>query len=235
MAGRVGPTAAEVEIPKLAVFSVYEIDLPIGGGLGPTAPALTDTAAPRVLAPALAGYASSAADITPADVSSVQYQSYTCQQLALEAQQISTRAATLSGTQDSQRTKDGVATAAAIVIFWPAAFFVGQTDGGRISENEGPNGCRRASLDWQEVQFQFQGTSDGGTVAEPESPPPIAQSKPARSQRLERQRKPQRLQLQRRSSPTRSGLRLSGSGLRGWRVVVSSRRYRRRSVGTPDP
>jgi hypothetical protein len=49
----------------------------------------------------------------------------TRQQLALEAQSISTRAATLSGAQDSQRTKDGVATAAAIVIFWPAAFFVG--------------------------------------------------------------------------------------------------------------
>jgi hypothetical protein len=37
----------------------------------------------------------------------------------------STRAAALSGVQDSKRTNDGVATAAAIVIFWPAAFFVG--------------------------------------------------------------------------------------------------------------
>ena len=61
----------------------------------------------------------------PAYVSPVAYQSYTCQQLALEAQAISTRAATLSGAQDSQRTKDGVATAATIVVFWPAAFFVG--------------------------------------------------------------------------------------------------------------
>jgi hypothetical protein len=31
----------------------------------------------------------------------------------------------LSGVQDSQRTKDGWTTAAAVVIFWPAAFFVG--------------------------------------------------------------------------------------------------------------
>ena len=61
---------------------------------------------------ALGGCASSAADIAPAYVSPVAYQSYTCQQLALEAQSISTRAATLSGAQDSQRTKDGVATAA---------------------------------------------------------------------------------------------------------------------------
>jgi hypothetical protein len=77
------------------------------------------------LGAALGGCASSSSDITPAYVSPVQYQSYTCQQLALEAQSISTRAAALSGAQDSQRTKDGVATAAAIVIFWPAAFFVG--------------------------------------------------------------------------------------------------------------
>jgi hypothetical protein len=77
------------------------------------------------LGAALGGCASSAADITPAYVSPVAYQSYTCQQLALEAQSISTRAAALSGAQDSQRTKDGWATAAAVVVFWPAAFLVG--------------------------------------------------------------------------------------------------------------
>ena len=59
------------------------------------------------LCAALGGCASSAADITSAYVSPVAYQSYTCQQLALEAQSISTRAATLTGAQDSQRTKDG--------------------------------------------------------------------------------------------------------------------------------
>jgi hypothetical protein len=77
------------------------------------------------LGAALGGCASAASDIAPSYVSPVAYQSYTCQQLALEAQGISTRAATLSGAQDSQRTKDGLVTAAAIVVFWPAAFFVG--------------------------------------------------------------------------------------------------------------
>jgi hypothetical protein len=77
------------------------------------------------LGAALGGCASSAADITPAYISPVAYQTYTCQQLALEAQAISTRAAALSGAQDSQHTKDGWTTAAAVVIFWPAAFFVG--------------------------------------------------------------------------------------------------------------
>lgn len=78
-----------------------------------------------VLSTALAGCASSSADITPSYVSPVAYQGYTCQQLALEAQGVSTRAATLSGVQDQKRTNDGLATAAAVVIFWPAAFLVG--------------------------------------------------------------------------------------------------------------
>src|SRR3982074_404584 len=77
------------------------------------------------LGAALSGCASSSAEITPAYVSPVMYQAYTCPQLAQEAQAVSTRAASLSGVQDSKRTSDGVATAAAIVIFWPAAFFVG--------------------------------------------------------------------------------------------------------------
>jgi hypothetical protein len=77
------------------------------------------------LGAALGGCASSSADITPTYVSPVTYQSFTCQQLGLEAQSISARAATLSGAQDSQRTKDGWTTAAAVVIFWPAAFLVG--------------------------------------------------------------------------------------------------------------
>ena len=76
------------------------------------------------LGAALAGCASSSAEITPAYVSPVIYQSYNCQQLAMEAQAVSTRAASLSGVQDGQRTKDQWTTAAAVVIFWPAAFLV---------------------------------------------------------------------------------------------------------------
>src|SRR5215468_3304620 len=77
------------------------------------------------LGAALGGCASSATDITPSYVSPVQYSSYNCQQLGLEAQSVSARAAALSGARDSQRTKDTLATTAAVVIFWPAAFFVG--------------------------------------------------------------------------------------------------------------
>ncbi|QRM31223.1 hypothetical protein [Microvirga sp. VF16] len=72
-----------------------------------------------------AACASRSEDVGAAYVSSVTYQSYSCKELSLEAQRVSSAAAAASGAQDSQRTKDVVATTAAVVIFWPAAFFVG--------------------------------------------------------------------------------------------------------------
>src|SRR5579871_6275613 len=75
-------------------------------------------------APILAGCASASADIQASYVSPVQYQTYTCQQLALEAQAVSSRAAIVSGAQDEHRTNDAVATGVAVVIFWPAVFLV---------------------------------------------------------------------------------------------------------------
>lgn len=117
------------------------------------------------LAAALGGCASSAADITPAYVSPVAYQSYTCQQLALEAQSISTRAASLSGAQDSQRTKDGLATAAAVVIFWPAAFFVGgdKQTAAELAQMKGQMVAVEQASIAKKCNIQFQGQRPPGT------------------------------------------------------------------------
>ena len=73
---------------------------------------------------ALAGCATSADKVAPSYVSPMQYDAYNCGQLAEEAQRISAHASAATGAQDSQVTKDAVATTAAIIIFWPAAFFV---------------------------------------------------------------------------------------------------------------
>jgi hypothetical protein len=89
---------------------------------------------------AVAGCASKSSDITPAYVSPVMYQGYSCQQLAQEAQGVSTRAAQVSGAQDQKRTNDQVATGVAIVVFWPAAFFVG---------GDGPAAAELANLKGQ--------------------------------------------------------------------------------------
>ena len=97
--------------------------------------------------------------------SPVAYQSYTCQQLALEAQSISTRAATLSGAQDSQRTKDGVVTAAAIVVFWPAAFSVGgdKQTAAELSQMKGQMIAVEQASIAKKCNIQFQGKPPGAT------------------------------------------------------------------------
>lgn len=134
------------------------------------------------LAVALAGCASSSADITATYVSPVSYQSYTCQQLGMEAQAVSARAAALSGAQDSQRTKDVVATTAAVVIFWPAAFLVGgdKQTAAELAQMKGQLVAIEQASIAKKCNIQFQGKPDGGAsaAAEPEPPPPVAQSKP---------------------------------------------------------
>lgn len=77
---------------------------------------------------AVAGCAKSSDMVTGSYVSPLQYQNYNCPQLGEEAERISSRVAQLSGVQDQKRSNDQVATAAAIVLFWPAAFLVGGDD-----------------------------------------------------------------------------------------------------------
>ena len=112
-----------------------------------------------VLAAALADCASSAADITPNYISPVQYSSYNCQQLGLEAQSVSARAAALSGAQDSQRTKDALVTTTAVVVFWPAAFFVGgdKQTASELAQMKGQMvAIEQASIS-KKCNIQFQG------------------------------------------------------------------------------
>jgi hypothetical protein len=73
---------------------------------------------------ALVGCASRSKDVSAAYVSPVLYQGLTCEQLALEAQTISSRAAMAMGQQDQKATNDAVAVTVGLVIFWPALFFM---------------------------------------------------------------------------------------------------------------
>ena len=81
-------------------------------------------AAAALLTLAAAGCASRSEEVAAAYVSPTMYGSYSCRELSAEAQRVSAAAASAAGAQDSQATKDAVATTAAVVIFWPAAFFV---------------------------------------------------------------------------------------------------------------
>lgn len=85
------------------------------------------------LALSLAACASSADNIEAAYVSPMNYQSYTCAQLQREAERVSQRAITVSGQQDQRATGDAVATGVALVVFWPALFFI-RGDSAQASE-----------------------------------------------------------------------------------------------------
>ena len=86
-----------------------------------------------VFAGVLAGCASKSSEITPAYVSPLLYQNYSCNQLAEEAARITARAQQVAGVQDSQRTTDGIAVTVAVVVFWPAAFAI-KGDGNTAAE-----------------------------------------------------------------------------------------------------
>ncbi|HWM81408.1 MAG TPA: hypothetical protein VNQ56_05035 [Pseudolabrys sp.] len=81
----------------------------------------------------LCSCASSSSDITPQYISPLQYQNYSCVQLAEEARSVSSRAAQVSGVQDGKRTNDAVATTVGVVIFWPALLMM-KGDGATAGE-----------------------------------------------------------------------------------------------------
>lgn len=69
--------------------------------------------------------AKSSGEIRGSYVSPIQYQGWDCQQIGAEMQRVSQRANEAAGVQDNKVDNDALVTAAAIVVFWPAAFFVG--------------------------------------------------------------------------------------------------------------
>lgn len=68
--------------------------------------------------------ASSADKISPAYVSPLQYQHYSCNQIRSEMIRVSRRVNEVAGVQDHQASKDSVALGVGLVLFWPALFFM---------------------------------------------------------------------------------------------------------------
>lgn len=73
----------------------------------------------------IASCESKSSEIAPTYVSPITYQSHSCQQLAAEAQRVSAAAAAAAGHQDSQASKDAVATTVGVIVFWPTLFLIG--------------------------------------------------------------------------------------------------------------
>ena len=73
----------------------------------------------------LTGCTTSSKNLTSSYISPLQYQQYSCNQLAQESSNIQARVAEIGGALDSRATKDKWVTGAGVVLFWPALFFVG--------------------------------------------------------------------------------------------------------------
>ena len=76
----------------------------------------------------LAGCATAPEQVAAAYVSPVAFSGQTCGQLNAQAQQLNARLATATGQQTQQANNDAAMTAVALVLFWPAAFFIGGND-----------------------------------------------------------------------------------------------------------
>lgn len=108
----------------------------------------------------LAGCASSADNVAPSYVSSAAYQNFNCQQLTEEARRVSQHAARAAGAQDKQARNDAIATGTALVLFWPAAFFVSGGDGANAAQLANLRGQKEAieeAATQKNCGFSFRG------------------------------------------------------------------------------
>ena len=76
----------------------------------------------------LAGCASSPNEISAAYVSPIQYSGYDCDQIRSELVRVSSKVREVSGAQQQQANNDAIAMGVALVVFWPALFFIGGND-----------------------------------------------------------------------------------------------------------
>ena len=82
----------------------------------------------------LANCATPAKDIHPSYISPIVYEKYTCDQLGAEAARLSTRATQIVGVQNKKAKNDAVASGVAVVLFWPAVFFIKGNGGATEAE-----------------------------------------------------------------------------------------------------
>jgi hypothetical protein len=81
-----------------------------------------------IIALAAASCAKDANQVGATYVSPVMYETYSCAQLAQEAQRVSARATQAAGVQDEKSTNDKVAMGVGLIIFWPALLFTKGND-----------------------------------------------------------------------------------------------------------
>lgn len=93
----------------------------------------------------LLGCASSSDEISSTYVSPLEYEFYTCKQLAREAQRVADRAAMLAGRIDDNARDDKIVAGVGAVLFFPALLFI---------DGDGPEATEYAQLKGQHEAIQ---------------------------------------------------------------------------------
>ena len=75
----------------------------------------------------LAACSKGSREITPTYVSPAQYSNYECDQIRQELVRVNGIANQMAGKLDDNKETDDAVTAAGIILFWPALFFLGGT------------------------------------------------------------------------------------------------------------
>ena len=76
-----------------------------------------------VAATLISACAQKADKIPPSYSSRFLYDSYSCEQIRRETDDVVARLNTISGAQDKKATSDAILTGVGVVLFWPALFF----------------------------------------------------------------------------------------------------------------
>ena len=96
-----------------------------------------------LVAATLIGCASSSNEISSAYVSPLEYENYTCKQLAREGRRVADRAAMLAGRIDDSARDDKIVAGVGVILFWPALLFL-DGDGPEANEYAELKGRRKA-------------------------------------------------------------------------------------------
>jgi len=120
----------------------------------------------------LCGCASRPEKVVASYVSPVMYQNLTCEQIGHEATRVSARVSQVTGQQDKQATGDAVKVGVAIVLFWPAAFFVGGNDEqtAELARLKGEFDTLQQVAIQKNCGFQFERSTVTTVAAAPASP-----------------------------------------------------------------
>lgn len=98
----------------------------------------------------LCGCATPPEKIQASYVSPILYQNLACEQLALEATNISRRASEAAGVQNKKAGQDAAVVAVGVIIFWPALFFA--------------NGDGASAAEVARLKGEMQAIEDASTV-----------------------------------------------------------------------